>query len=116
METLAETYEKRYPGLVIETKVSHQYENMREIVRKSPEIVELADKAMRAAGVEPIRKSIRGGTDGARLTQLGHPTPNLFAGGLMFHSRREWVAESSLVKAVETVLYLAKGWVENGVK
>ena len=54
--------------------------------------------------------------DLARLTQLGHPTPNLFAGGLMFHSRREWVAESALVKAVETVLHLAKGWVEKGVK
>ncbi|MFH0883358.1 MAG: peptidase T [bacterium] len=114
METLAKTCEKRCPGLVIETKVTHQYENMQEIVRQSPEIVELADKAMRDAGVEPIRKSIRGGTDGARLTKLGHPTPNIFAGGLMFHSRREWIAESALVKAVETVLHLAKHWEENG--
>jgi len=116
METLAKTYEKRFPGLAIELKVTHQYENMRDIVRKTPEVVDLADKAMRDAGVEPIRKSIRGGTDGARLTQLGHPTPNIFAGGLMFHSRREWIAESAMVKAVETVLHLAKGWVENGVK
>jgi len=116
IKSLIGVFEKRYPGLEIESKVSHQYQNMYDIVKKTPEIVELADKAMRDAGVEPIRKSIRGGTDGARLTQLGHPTPNIFAGGLLFHSRREWVAESSLVKAVETVLYLAKRWTENGVK
>lgn len=112
LESLADTFEKRYPGLEIERKTTHQYQNMRDIVRESPEVVELADKAMRDAGITPIRKSIRGGTDGARLTQLGHPTPNIFAGGLLFHSRREWVAESSLRKAVETVIYLAKHWTE----
>jgi tripeptide aminopeptidase len=112
LESLADTYEKRYPGLEIERKTTHQYQNMRDIVRETPEVVELAAKAMHDAAVEPVRKSIRGGTDGARLTQLGHPTPNIFAGGLLFHSRREWVAESSLRKAVEVVIHLAKHWTE----
>jgi len=112
VQELAKLFEKRYPGLEIEVKVTHQYQNMRDIVRETPEIVDIAEMAMQEAGVEVIRKSIRGGTDGARLTQLGHPTPNIFAGGLMFHSRREWVAESSLRKAVEVVLYLAKHWAE----
>ena len=110
IQQLAKLFEKRYPGLEIDVKVTHQYQNMRDIVRKTPEVVDIAEKAMIDADVKVIRKSIRGGTDGARLTQLGHPTPNVFAGGLLFHSRREWVAESSLRKAVEVVLHLAKHW------
>ncbi|MCB2199208.1 peptidase T [bacterium] len=112
VQQLARLFEKRYPGLEIEVEVSHQYQNMRDIVRETPEVVDIAERAMIDAGVKVIRKSIRGGTDGARLTQLGHPTPNIFAGGLLFHSRREWVAESSLRKAAEVVLYLAKHWTE----
>jgi tripeptide aminopeptidase len=112
VEELAKMFELRYPGLEVEVKKTHQYQNMYEIVKETPEVVELAEKAMHDAGVTPLRKAIRGGTDGARLTQLGHPTPNVFAGGLLFHSRREWIAESSLRKAVEVVLHLAKHWIE----
>lgn len=112
-QNLAKLFEQRYPGLEVNVKVSHQYQNMADIVRKTPEVVELAEKAMVDAGVTPLRKSIRGGTDGARLTQLGHPTPNIFAGGLLFHSRREWVAESSLRKAVEVVVHIARHYVED---
>ncbi len=111
-EDLARLFEKRYPGLEIDFGKKHQYQNMAEIVRKTPEVVDLADDAMRKVGITPIRKAIRGGTDGARLTQLGHPTPNVFAGGLLFHSRREWIAESALRQAVEVILHLAKNWTE----
>ncbi len=112
LKSLISTFEKRYPGLEITLDLTHQYQNMRDIVRETPEVVDLAHKAIEDAGLAVIRKSIRGGTDGARLSQLGHPTPNVFAGGLMFHSRREWIAESSLMKGAETVIHLARYWSE----
>jgi len=81
VQDLAKLFEARYPGLEVTVEIKHQYENMRDIVRETPEVVDLAEKAMIDADVKVIRKSIRGGTDGARLTQLGHPTPNVFAPG-----------------------------------
>ncbi len=110
MEQLAKLFEARHPGLEIKLEVKHQYQNMRDIVRETPEVVDIAHEAIEKTGLTVHRKAIRGGTDGARLTQLGHPTPNIFAGGLLFHSRKEWVAESSLLKAVEVILHLAEGW------
>ncbi len=112
LESMKVMFEKRYPGLVITPKITHQYENMREGIAKHPQMIERAQLAIEDAGIKVIHKLIRGGTDGARLTQLGHPTPNLFSGGLLFHSRREWIAESSLTKAVETILHLARRWSE----
>ncbi|MBZ0263201.1 peptidase T [bacterium] len=112
MKSLKDHFEKQYPGLEIELTFKHQYQNMRDIVMQYPEVMNLAEKAMEAAGVEVVRKSIRGGTDGSRLTQLGHPTPNMFAGGMLFHSRKEWIAVSSMAKSVETILNLAKNWSE----
>ncbi len=112
LESLKEYFLKKNPGLGIDLQFKHQYQNMRDIIRETPEVMDLAQKAIEDVGVKVIRKSIRGGTDGARLTQLGHPTPNIFAGGLLFHSRREWVAESSMLKATETILHLAKYWSE----
>ncbi len=112
MEALAKTFEMRYPGLEMKLEIKHQYQNMRDIVRKTPEVVDIANEALEAVGLTVLRKAIRGGTDGARLTQLGHPTPNIFAGGLLFHSRKEWVAESSLLKAVEVIVHLGKLWAD----
>ena len=71
----------------------------------------LLANAIEDTGLTVKRKAIRGGTDGSVLTQLGHPTPNLFAGGVNFHSRREWVAERSMVQATETILHLAHRWI-----
>ncbi|MBD3167617.1 peptidase T [bacterium] len=112
LESMKETFEKRYPGLEIDLQFKHQYKNMRDIVNETPEVMDIAERAMEAAGVTVLRKSIRGGTDGSRLTQLGHPTPNLFAGGLHFHSRLEYLPLSSMSKAVETVLQLARLWAQ----
>ncbi|MBD3336331.1 MAG: peptidase T [Candidatus Eisenbacteria bacterium] len=110
LKALIRTFESRYPGLAIDFKVRHQYRNMRDIIREHPRVVELAVKAIEDAGLKPRLKSIRGGTDGSALTQKGHPTPNIFTGGFLFHSRREWIAESSLVKGAETLLHLAARW------
>lgn len=110
-----EFFEYRYPGLKIEIEFKHQYENMWTVMEKHPESIELARKAMEAAGVTVKQKAIRGGTDGSKLSLMGHPTPNLFAGGMLFHSRREWIAKSSLRKATEVIIHLAQGWAQKNL-
>ncbi len=106
LERLREAFLIRYPGLVIELSVTEQYRNMKEVLNSRPDIVAMAEQAMTMAGVEPERKFIRGGTDGARLCFMGMPTPNLFTGGMLFHSRKEWVAATALQKACETLVNL----------
>jgi tripeptide aminopeptidase len=81
---------------------------MRQVLEQHPEIIERAVRAINDAGLTVRRKAIRGGTDGSKLTAIGYPTPNIFAGGMLFHSKREWIALSSMVKAVETLLHLAR--------
>src|SRR5919198_942549 len=80
------------PRARLETDVRAQYPNMRRYLKGFPQVVEAAERAIRAEGIEPVRKPIRGGTDGSRLSAMGLPTPNLFAGGHEFHSVREWVS------------------------
>jgi len=108
------TFEVRYPGLQITPTITEQYRNMNEVLSKHPALVEKARRAMAEAGVEVIRKAIRGGTDGARLCFMGMPTPNLFAGGMRFHSKTEWIPVSALTKASETILHLCRLWAEEG--
>ncbi|MEM7050627.1 MAG: peptidase T [Acidobacteriota bacterium] len=112
LRQLASSFEVRYPGLGIHVEVTHQYQNMRDVLSRHRLIVERAEGAIGDTGLEVRRKAIRGGTDGSLLTAQGHPTPNIFAGGLLFHSRREWIASSSLAKAAETILHLARRWAE----
>ncbi len=106
LERLRDEFQIRYPGLSIELSITEQYRNMSEILNRHPDIVALAEQAMTMAGVEPQRKFIRGGTDGARLCFMGLPTPNLFTGGMLFHSRKEWIAVSAMQKACEVLLNL----------
>jgi tripeptide aminopeptidase len=101
-----------YPGSSYTFKVREQYRNMKEVLDKNPEIVDYAVEAIRRAGMEPVRGSIRGGTDGSRLSFMGLPTPNLFAGGHAFHSPLEFVSSQDMEKAVKTVVELAKLWEE----
>lgn len=91
---------------VLTATVQDQYYNMRERIEPVLHIVERAARAMRQAGVSPIIRPIRGGTDGARLSYMGLPCPNLFAGGMNFHGRYEYVSIQSMCRAVETLLYL----------
>ena len=85
-----------------------QYYNMREVVEPKQYIIDLAFEAMEASGVTPLVKPIRGGTDGARLSFMGLPCPNIFAGGLNFHGRYEFLPVQSLVKSMETVIKIAE--------
>ena len=83
-----------------------QYYNMREVIDQRPELIQWARRAMAEAGVTPIERPIRGGTDGARLSFMGLPCPNLFAGGMNFHGRYEYLPVPSLRKSMETIIHL----------
>lgn len=95
---------KIYPGNPVSLEIKQQYRNMREIVEPKKHIVDLAEKAMIEVGVVPIVRPIRGGTDGAQLSFKGLPCPNLFAGGLNFHGRYEFVPIQSMEKATQTII------------
>jgi tripeptide aminopeptidase len=101
-----------YPRSTFEFKVTPQYRNMKEVLDKYPHVVEYAIEAIRRAGLEPVRSSIRGGTDGSRLSFMGLPCPNIFAGEHAFHSRLEWVSVQDMQKAVETIIHLCRIWEE----
>ncbi|MCM0649726.1 peptidase T [Clostridium swellfunianum] len=105
MQELAEELNKKYPGRV-SIEIKDQYKNMREMIEPVMHVVDNAVKAMELAGVKPLVRPIRGGTDGARLSFMGLPTPNIFAGGLNFHGKYEYVPVSSMEKAVEVILKL----------
>jgi tripeptide aminopeptidase len=112
LEHLAAQAAAAHPGSRVETSVVEQYRNMREILDRHPAVVERARAAIRRAGLEPIEKPIRGGTDGSRLSFMGLPTPNLFAGEHNFHSRLEWVSAQDMDKAVEVIVELCRHWSE----
>ncbi len=107
---LKETFEERYPGLTIELDFVHSYENMIIYLKEHPDIISKAAEAIKQAGLELNKTLIRGGTDGARLSARGIPTPNIFAGGVLFHSLKEYIPVPALQKSAEVVLYLAKNW------
>jgi tripeptide aminopeptidase len=113
LEHLAREAAARHPGCGLETSVTEQYRNMREVLEHHPRVVEHAREAMRRAGIEPVERPIRGGTDGSRLSFMGLPTPNVFAGEHNFHSRVEWVSAQDMDKAVEVIVQLCKTWEES---
>ncbi len=112
LDELAREAAAVYPGTRVEIAIEEQYRNMREVLDRHPAIVERARLAIRAAGLEPRTHPIRGGTDGSRLSFMGLPTPNLFAGEHNFHSRLEWVSAQDMEKAVEVIVHLARIWAE----
>jgi tripeptide aminopeptidase len=87
-----------------------QYPNMRDHLAPFPEVVDRARAAIRAEGIDPIETPIRGGTDGSQLSAMGLPTPNIFAGGQEFHSRREWVTVQDMAAAAAVIVRLAAEW------
>lgn len=95
---------KEYGGEYIKVEITDQYRNMREMIEPHMHIVDTAIEAMKEIGITPKVQPIRGGTDGARLSYMGLPTPNIFAGGLNFHSRFEYVPIDSMEKASETIV------------
>ena len=93
--------------------VTQQYRNMREVLDNYPQVTEYAIEAIKRSGVTPVLSSIRGGTDGSRLSFMGLPCPNIFAGEHAFHSKQEWVSAQDMQKAVETIVNLVQIWEEN---
>ena len=112
LEALARAVADSYPGIRVEVAVEESYRNMKEVLDRYPAVVEHAREAIRRAGIEPITHPIRGGTDGSRLSFMGLPTPNLFAGEHNFHSRLEWVSAQDMEKAVEVMVHLCQVWEE----
>jgi len=106
---VAETRE-RFPGVSVEVEITEYYRNMKVVLDRYPKVLQLALEGVRRAGLEPVRHSIRGGTDGARLSFMGLPTPNIFAGGQSFHSLREWVSVEWMAKSAETIFHLVDLW------
>lgn len=112
LQKLVNTMSKKYPKASIGLKISESYRNMKVILDKYPEVKEIAVKAIEKAGIKPIKSIIRGGTDGARLSFMELPTPNLFTGGINFHSKYEWIVLEDMYKASEVIINLMKLWAE----
>ncbi|HEY8999717.1 MAG TPA: peptidase T [Mucilaginibacter sp.] len=112
IRTIAGEVLKKFPGCSYELKIHEQYRNMKKVLDKHPEIVEYGMEAIRRAGLDARLCSIRGGTDGSRLSFMGLPCPNIFAGEHAFHSKHEWVSVQDMQKAVETILHLCMIWEE----
>ena len=112
LERLAREAAAACPGARVEFAVEESYRNMKAVLDRHPEIAEHAREAIWRAGLEPRTHPIRGGTDGCRLSFMGLPTPNLFAGEHDFHSRLEWVSARDMEKAVEVIVHLCRIWEE----
>ena len=106
----AEEVVGREPEARLEVEVTPQYPNMRRHIDAFPRATAAAEEAIRAEGLEVVRRPIRGGTDGSRLSAMGLPTPNLFTGGHDFHSPREWASVQEMAAAAATVVRLAEVW------
>lgn len=112
LEEIVKSVLSNYSKSTYTFDVSEQYRNMKEILDQHPEIMEIGMEAITRAGMTAERRSIRGGTDGSRLSYMGLPCPNLFAGGHAFHGKQEWVAIQDMEKAVKTILHIAALWEE----
>jgi tripeptide aminopeptidase len=113
LESLARQAASRFLGLRVETAVEEQYRNMREVLDRHPAVVNHAREAMQRAGLRVRERPIRGGTDGSRLSFMGLPTPNLFAGEQNFHSRLEWISVQDMEAAVRLIVELSQVWEED---
>lgn len=103
---------KGYPNSSATVEIKEQYRNMKKVLDRHPEVSAYANEAIRRAGLQVHQSSIRGGTDGSRLSFMGLPCPNIFAGEHAFHSKVEWVSVQDMQKAVETLVHLAAIWEE----
>lgn len=112
LKKLAQKAVKKFPGAKMEFTVNEQYRNMREVLKNHPQVENNAIEAMKRLNIKPIMHPIRGGTDGARLSFMGLPTPNIFAGEHSFHSKTEWVSVQDMEMAVCVIVEIAKIWEE----
>ena len=112
LKAIVEAVVAQYPGVTFDFVVKQQYRNMKEVLDNYPQIMEIGLEAITRTGLTAERRSIRGGTDGSRLSFMGLPCPNIFAGGHAFHGKMEWVSKQDMEKAVLTILHVANLWEE----
>ncbi|HLJ00109.1 MAG TPA: peptidase T [Bradyrhizobium sp.] len=112
LETIVQDVMRDHPRSTYRIEIKPQYRNMKQVIDRHPQMIEHAIEAIRRAGLAPVKSAIRGGTDGARLSFMGLPCPNIFAGEHAFHSRLEWVSRQDMEKAVQTIVHLAMIWEE----
>lgn len=108
VEEIAKKINEKYPKKVVELETKDQYYNMGEIIKDHMYVVDIAKEAMENVGVNPLIKAIRGGTDGSKISFMGLPTPNIFAGGENFHGKYEFVALESMEKATDVIIEIIK--------
>jgi tripeptide aminopeptidase len=106
---------EKFPKVKVTVEVEENYKNMKEVLKDFPQLTEYAMEATRRAGLKPHIRAIRGGTDGARLTFVGLPTPNLFTGGHNFHGKLEFNSVKGLEKSTETLVNLVQVFAEKGM-
>jgi tripeptide aminopeptidase len=112
LQALAEKLVASYPGTSVTYKIQEQYRNMKDVLVDHPEVTQYAAEAIRRAGLELKMESIRGGTDGSRLSYMGLPCPNIFTGMQNIHSKLEWIGVNDMAKAAETIVHLCCIWEE----
>jgi tripeptide aminopeptidase len=116
LQMLCNKFQNKYPNSSLTLEVQESYRNMKEILNRYPLVVDYALEAVRRTGLEPKQNLIRGGTDGARLSFMGLPTPNIFTGGHNFHSKKEWISVQHMAKAVETIIHICEIWTERSLR
>ena len=116
LKRLCKDMEKIYPGSSLSLEIKESYRNMKLILDEHPDVVGNAMEAVKRTGIKATKNLIRGGTDGARLSFMGVPTPNIFTGGHNFHSKKEWISVQDMGKAVETIVHLSQIWAEKSRK
>jgi len=112
LEDIVKSVMRDFPHSTYRLEIKQQYRNMKQVIDAHSEIIDYAMEAIRRAGLNPVKTSIRGGTDGSRLSFMGLPCPNIFAGEHAFHSRTEWVSVQDMEKAMQTIVHLATIWEE----
>lgn len=115
LRQLAENAIKPYPGSTYKFDVIEQYLNMKPVVDKHPQVVKYAEEAIKRSGIKVHHQAIRGGTDGARLSFMGMPCPNIFAGEHAFHGKQEWVSVQDMQKAAEVIVNICAVWEEKSL-
>jgi tripeptide aminopeptidase len=110
IEMITKAVLKNYPHSQYTMEVNEQYRNMKEVLSKHPKVMHYAIEAIETIGLKPIRTGMRGGTDGARLSFMGLPCPNIFVGEQAFHSKYEWVSKQDMEKATEVIIKICELW------
>lgn len=105
---VAKKINEKYGKEIVEVIIKDQYYNMGEIIKEHMHIIEIAEEAMKNLKIQPIIKPIRGGTDGSKISFMGLPTPNIFAGGENFHGKYEFVSLESMIKATDVIIEIIK--------